>query len=122
MALERRHVDVCVLYLEFGAELPAAVGLSDPWTHKNAATGNTILHHALCKKEVKPKCIATIIKARPALLGTVNNANEMPVHLAVGTGLSLDIILMLLDAHPLSFSEDSSRNDVRIYSSINCVC
>ena len=96
-ALERGDLDFCVLLLEIGVELPADVGRADPWTRKNPQTGDTILHHALGKTDLKPKCIATVIKARPSLICTVNNSNEMPVQVAVRTGVSLEIVLMLLE-------------------------
>jgi hypothetical protein len=98
-AFETGQIDSCISLLTYGAQLPRDGLFTDSYN-------NNLLHLVLSKADVvTPACISAILKSRPSFVQTPNNANEMPVQVAVCNGVSLEIILMLLDAHPLSPSQ-----------------
>ena len=98
-------IELCISLLTCGVQLPPATLFSDSYSTRDK-DGNNLLHLVLSKADVvTPACISEILKARPSFVRTPNNANEMPVQVAVCSGVSLEIILLLLDAHPLSPSQ-----------------
>jgi hypothetical protein len=102
-AFEQGWIEVCILLLSNGVQLPPAGLFADSYKDTD---GNNILHKVLTQAAiVTPSCVSQILQSRPSFLRTTNKDNEFPVQVALRHGVAFDIIAMLLDAHPFSKSE-----------------
>ena len=101
VAFEKGKIDSCISLLTYGAQLPRAGLFADSYRDKD---GDNLLYLVLSRADVvTPACISAILKSRPSFVQTPNNANEMPVQVAVCTGVSFG-------DHSHAFGRPSSVN------------